>query len=202
MIAFLRGTVAESYPQRLILDVHGVGYEVIVPLSTFDRLNPLPGRELTLKTYLHVRENMQVLYGFATDAERDIFLLLIDRVSGIGPATAIAILGSLSVEQFKQAVVSGDVSGIARAKGVGKKTAERIVLELKDKVGLAAHLGGPGPGLHLPGGGGCGTGADCAGLQAGGITQGHCRPLERESGRRRGRVDPRRPALHELTIPL
>lgn len=139
MIAFLRGTVAESYPQRLILDVHGVGYEVIVPLSTFDRLNPLPGRELTLKTYLHVRENMQVLYGFATDAERDIFLLLIDRVSGIGPATAIAILGSLSVEQFKQAVaVSGDVSGIARAKGVGKKTAERIVLELKDKVGLAA----------------------------------------------------------------
>lgn len=81
MIAFLRGTVAESYPQRLILDVHGVGYEVIVPLSTFDRLNPLPGRELTLKTYLHVRENMQVLYGFATDAERDIFLLLIDRVS-------------------------------------------------------------------------------------------------------------------------
>ena len=95
MIAFLRGTVAESYPQRLILDVHGVGYEVIVPLSTFDRLNPLPGRELTLKTYLHVRENMQVLYGFATDAERDIFLLLIDRVSGIGPATAIAILGSL-----------------------------------------------------------------------------------------------------------
>ena len=128
MIAFLRGTVAESYPQRLILDVHGVGYEVIVPLSTFDRLNPLPGRELTLKTYLHVRENMQVLYGFATDAERDIFLLLIERVSGIGPATAIAILGSLSVEQFKQAVVGGDVSGIARAKGVGKKTAERIVL--------------------------------------------------------------------------
>lgn len=142
MIAFLRGTVAESYPQRLILDVHGVGYEVIVPLSTFDRLNPLPGRELTLKTYLHVRENMQVLYGFATDAERDIFLLLIDRVSGIGPATAIAILGSLSVEQFKQAVVSGDVSGIARAKGVGKKTAERIVLELKDKVGLAAQAAG------------------------------------------------------------
>ncbi len=121
MIAFLRGTVAESYPQRLILDVHGVGYEVIVPLSTFDRLNPLPGRELTLKTYLHVRENMQVLYGFATDAERDIFLLLIERVSGIGPATAIAILGSLSVEQFKQAVVGGDVSGIARAKGWARR---------------------------------------------------------------------------------
>ena len=143
MIAFLRGTVAESYPQRLILDVHGVGYEVIVPLSTFDRLNPLPGRELTLKTYLHVRENMQVLYGFATDAERDIFLLLIDRVSGIGPATAIAILGSLSVEQFKQAVVSGDVSGIARAKGVGKKTRltkARRELKAMGLLGRANHL--------------------------------------------------------------
>lgn len=183
MIAFLRGTVAESYPQRLILDVHGVGYEVIVPLSTFDRLNPLPGRELTLKTYLHVRENMQVLYGFATDAERDIFLLLIDRVSGIGPATAIAILGSLSVEQFKQAVVSGDVSGIARAKGVGKKTAERIVLELKDKVGLGRYVGGPGAGRHLPGSGGCGAGVDCARVQAGGVPQGDRRPPERPSGR-------------------
>ena len=140
MIAFLRGTVAESYPQRLILDVHGVGYEVIVPLSTFDRLNPLPGRELTLKTYLHVRENMQVLYGFATDAERDIFLLLIERVSGIGPATAIAILGSLSVEQFKQAVVGGDVSGIARAKGVADPTRLRIINVLNEESLSVAEL--------------------------------------------------------------
>ncbi len=138
MIAFLRGVVAEAYPQRIVLDVHGVGYDVTVPLSTVDSLNPAPGRELTLKTYLHIRENLQELYGFATDAERDIFLLLIERVSGIGPATAIAILGALPVERFKQAVVNGDVNGIARAKGVGKKTAERIILELKDKVGLAA----------------------------------------------------------------
>lgn len=137
MIAFLRGKVAESYPQRLVLDVNGVGYEVFVPVSTFDKLNPYEGKEVTLKTYFHIRENIQVLYGFSTDAERDVFRLLIDRVSGIGPATAIAILGSLSVEQFKQAVVSGDVGVIARAKGVGKKTAERIVLELKDKVGVA-----------------------------------------------------------------
>lgn len=137
MIAFLRGKVAESYPQRLVLDVNGVGYEVFVPISTFDKLNPYEGKEVTLKTYFHIRENIQVLYGFSTDAERDVFRLLIDRVSGIGPATAIAILGSLSVEQFKQAVVSGDVGVIARAKGVGKKTAERIVLELKDKVGVA-----------------------------------------------------------------
>ena len=187
MIAFLRGTVAESYPQRLILDVHGVGYEVIVPLSTFDRLNPLPGRELTLKTYLHVRENMQVLYGFATDAERDIFLLLIERVSGIGPATAIAILGSLSVEQFKQAVVGGDVSGIARAKGVGKKTAERIVLELKDKVGLAATWEAQAQGATSQAAGD----AELA-LIALGFKQ------VEPSGCRRGRADTRRFAFHEL----
>jgi Holliday junction DNA helicase RuvA len=138
MIAFLRGVVAEALPQRIVLDVHGVGYEVLVPLSTFDALNPLPGKELTLKTYLHIRENMQVLYGFATDAEKDIFMLLIDRVSGIGPTTAMAILGSMNVDQFKASVVNSDARLIAKAKGVGKKTAERIILELKDKVGLGA----------------------------------------------------------------
>lgn len=138
MIAFLRGTVAEALPQCLVLDVNGVGYEVQVPLSTYDSINPLPGQVVTLKTHLHIRENAQVLYGFATDAERDIFRLLIERVSGIGPATAISILSGLNVSSFKAAVVGGDVQAIARAKGVGKKTAERIVLELKDKVGLAA----------------------------------------------------------------
>lgn len=138
MIAFLRGIVAEAMPQCLVLDVNGVGYEVQVPLSTFDQINPIEGQVVTLKTHLHIRENAQVLYGFATDAERDIFRLLIERVSGIGPATAISILSGLNVSSFKAAVASGDVQAIARAKGVGKKTAERIVLELKDKVGLAA----------------------------------------------------------------
>ncbi len=138
MIAFLRGIVAEAMPQCLVLDVNGVGYEVQVPLSTFDAVNPMEGKSVTLKIHMHVRENAQVLYGFATDAERDIFRLLIDRVSGIGPATAISILSGLNVGAFKQAVVSGDVQAIARAKGVGKRTAERIILELKDKVGLAS----------------------------------------------------------------
>lgn len=138
MIAFLRGTVAEAMPQCLVLDVNGVGYEVQVPLSTYDQINPMEGQVVTLKTHLHIRENAQVLYGFATDAERDIFRLLIERVSGIGPATAISILSGLNVSSFKAAVAAGDVQAIARAKGVGKKTAERIVLELKDKVGLAA----------------------------------------------------------------
>lgn len=138
MISFLRGTVEEAMPQCLVVDVNGVGYEVQVPLSTFDALNPMEGQPVKLKIHMHVRENAQVLYGFATDAERDIFRLLIDRVSGIGPATAISILSGLNVNTFKAAVVNGDVQAIARAKGVGKRTAERIVLELKDKVGLAS----------------------------------------------------------------
>lgn len=138
MIAFLHGKVVEALPQRIILDVHGVGYEVQVPLSTFDKLNPLPGQELTLRTHLHIRENAQTLYGFATESEKDIFLLLIDRVSGIGPAIAMSVLGGLNVDSFKAAVVNGDARAIASAKGVGKKTAERIILELKDKIGLAA----------------------------------------------------------------
>ncbi len=138
MIAFLRGTVAEALPQCLVLDVNGVGYEVQIPLSTFDALNPMVGQPVTLKTHLHLRENVQMLYGFASDAERDIFRLLIERVSGIGPATAISILSGMPISAFKSAVVSGDVQAIARAKGVGKKTAERIVLELKDKIGVAS----------------------------------------------------------------
>ena len=138
MISFLRGTVAEALPQCLILDVGGVGYEVQIPLSTFDHINPMEGQTVILKTHLHIRENAQILYGFATDAERDIFRLLIERVSGIGPATAISILSGLNVNAFKAAVAAGDSQSIARAKGVGKKTAERIVLELKDKIGLAA----------------------------------------------------------------
>ena len=133
-------------PQCLVVDVNGVGYEVQVPLSTFDALNPMEGQPVKLKIHMHVRENAQVLYGFATDAERDIFRLLIDRVSGIGPATAISILSGLNVNTFKAAVVNGDVQAIARAKGVGKRTAERIILELKDKlrISVTLDLGGEG----------------------------------------------------------
>ncbi len=138
MIAFIRGRVAEALPQCLVLDVNGVGYEVQIPLSTFDALNPMEGQTVMLKTHLHIRENAQVLYGFASDAERDMFRLLIERVSGIGPATAISILSGLPISSFKAAVVGGDVQAIARAKGVGKKTAERIILELKDKIGVAS----------------------------------------------------------------
>ncbi len=137
VIARLRGTVLEAYPNRLVVDVHGVGYEVHVPLSTFDRLHAAEGLPVDLRTHLHIRETAQTLYGFASEEERDVFLLLIDRVSGIGPAIAMAVLSGMPVPHFKTAVVSGDVTALSRIKGIGKKTAERIVLELKDKVGVA-----------------------------------------------------------------
>ena len=136
MIARLRGKVIEAYPNRLVVDVHGVGYEVIVPLSTFDRLHAAEGLEVDLRTHLHIRETMHTLYGFATEEERDVFLMLIDRVSGIGPAIAMAVLSGMPVTRFKSCVVAGNTVELSRIKGIGKKTAERIVLELKDKVGV------------------------------------------------------------------
>ena len=136
MIARLRGEVVEALPNRLVVDAGGVGYQVFIPVSSFDQLNPREGMEITLLTHLHVRENAQTLSGFSTSEERDIFLLLVDRVGGIGPATAMAVLSGMPVERFKQAVVESDVKGLSAIKGLGKKTAERIVLELKDKVGI------------------------------------------------------------------
>ena len=136
MIARLRGRVWEAYPNRLVVDVQGVGYEAQVPLSTFDRLHASEGIEVDLRTHLHIRETAHTLYGFATEEERDVFLMLIDRVSGIGPSIAMAVLSGMPVNRFKQCVVAGDVTELSRIKGLGKKTAERIVLELKDKVGV------------------------------------------------------------------
>jgi holliday junction DNA helicase RuvA len=136
MIARLRGKVIEAYPNRLVIDVHGVGYEVLVPLSTFDHLHAAEGMEVDLRTHLQIRETAHTLYGFATEEERDVFLMLIDRVSGIGPAIAMAVLSGMPVSRFKSCVVSANVAELSRIKGLGKKTAERIVLELKDKVGV------------------------------------------------------------------
>jgi len=137
MIACLKGQVLENLPNRLLLDVNGVGYQILIPLSTFDRLSPVIGQEVLVQTYLHVRENLMVLYGFATTEEKDLFLLLIERVTGIGPSIGMAILSGMPVEDFKGAVVNGDLAVLSKVKGLGKKTAERIVLELKDKVGVA-----------------------------------------------------------------
>ena len=136
MITFLRGRLVTSLPDRACLDVGGVGYEVRIPLSTYDRLGET-GREITVLTHFQVREDEQALYGFATDDERDLFRLLINRVTGVGPKMGLAILSGMSVSDFKRNVVSGDTAALSRISGVGKKTAERIILELKDKVGVA-----------------------------------------------------------------
>lgn len=137
MIARLRGKVIEAFPNRLVVDVGGVGYEVHVPISTFDRLRAAEGVEVDLRTHLHIRETAHTLYGFATEEERDVFLMLVERVSGIGPAIAMAVLSGMPVTRFKSCVVQGNAKELSTIRGLGKKTAERIILELKDKVGVA-----------------------------------------------------------------
>lgn len=122
---------------QVAVDVNGVGYEVIVPLSTLESLGK-PGDTILILTHDHVREQEHTLFGFRTAEERDLFRLLIDRVTGVGPKLALSVLSGMPVEEFKASVVKGDVKAISRIKGVGTKTAERMVLELKDKVGVAA----------------------------------------------------------------
>lgn len=137
MITHLAGTLVESLPTQIVVDVGGVGYHLLIPLSSYDKLPPA-GSQLKILTHLAVREDAHVLYGFATAAERDLFRLLINHVSGIGPKTALDVLSGTTVQSFKAAVVAGDIAALSRIKGIGKKTAERIVVELKDKVGIAA----------------------------------------------------------------
>ena len=137
MISFLEGVLEEALPTQIVVNVHGVGYHVMIPLSSFERLSS-PGSRIKLLTHLVVREDSHVLYGFGTRAERDLFRLLTQYVSGVGPKLALAILSGMSVELFKASVVSGDIAAISRVSGVGKKTAERVILELKDKLGIAA----------------------------------------------------------------
>ncbi len=144
MIARLRGEIWETLPGRLVVGAGGVGYLVLVPMSSYDALNPVIGETVDLRTYQHVRENALTLYGFSSEDERDLFLLLIDRVSGIGPAIAMSILSGMPTGAFKQGVVAGDAAALSRIKGLGKKTAERIILELKDKVGVTATWEGGG----------------------------------------------------------
>ena len=137
MITFLHGRLVHALPTQATVDVNGVGYEVFIPVSSFDKLPPA-GQAVEILTHLHVREDVQVLYGFMTAPERDLFRLLVNHVSGIGPKLALAVLSGMSVGNFKAAVVNSDVASLSKISGLGKKTAERIVLELKDKVGVAA----------------------------------------------------------------
>jgi holliday junction DNA helicase RuvA len=134
MITFLHGKLVEVLPTQVTVDVNGVGYAVLIPLSSFDKL-PAPGSEVKLLTHLAVREDSHVLYGFMTSAERELFRMLINTVSGIGPRIALNILSGMNPTAFRGAVASGDIKALSQISGVGKKTAERIVVELKDKIG-------------------------------------------------------------------
>lgn len=136
MISFLHGKLVAALPTQVTVDVHGVGYDVLIPLSSFDKL-PAPGGEVRLLTHLAIREDAHVLYGFATAAERDLFRMLINTVSGIGPKIALNVLSGMNPIAFRGAVASGDVKALSAISGVGRKTAERIVVELKDKIGAA-----------------------------------------------------------------
>jgi Holliday junction DNA helicase RuvA len=136
MITFLHGKLLEALPTHVVIDVHGVGYEALIPLSSFDKL-PQPGGDVKLLTQLIVREDAHVLYGFMSEAERELFRMLINSVSGIGPKTALNILSGMNPVAFRGAVSGGDVKALSQISGVGKKTAERIVVELKDKIGMA-----------------------------------------------------------------
>lgn len=136
MISFLHGKLVDALPTQVTVDVHGVGYEVLIPLSSFDKL-PAPGGEVRLLTHLAVREDAHVLYGFATAAERELFRMLINTVSGIGPKIALNVLSGMNPVAFRGAVANGDVKALSSISGVGRKTAERIVVELKDKIGAA-----------------------------------------------------------------
>ncbi len=149
MITQLRGLLIHALPTQAIIDVQGIGYEVLIPMSTYDKL-PAPDQPCTLLTHLIVREDAHILYGFATADERDLFRLLIHNVSGIGPRTALQILNALSTEQFRTAVIQGDSTLISKIKGIGKKTAERIIIELRDKVGISATWQASAASQHTP----------------------------------------------------
>ncbi|MCI0535167.1 MAG: Holliday junction branch migration protein RuvA, partial [Verrucomicrobiales bacterium] len=122
MITFLHGKLVEALPTQVIVDVHGVGYDVLIPLSSYDKL-PAPGNDVKLLTHLAVREDAHVLYGFMTAPERDMFRLLINTVSGIGPKIALNVLSGMSVTAFRGAVAISDVKALSQISGVGKKTA-------------------------------------------------------------------------------
>ena len=136
MISFLKGTLVDALPTQIAIEVNGIGYELLIPLSSYDKL-PEPGQPVKVLTHLAIREDAHVLYGFMTGAERDLFRLLINTVSGIGPKIALNVLSGMNVTAFRGAVANGDVKALSQISGVGKKTAERIVVELKDRIGAA-----------------------------------------------------------------
>jgi Holliday junction DNA helicase RuvA len=149
MISRLSGLVAEKTPSRIVVDVGGVGYDVLVPLSTFYVLGE-PGAAVTLRIHTHVREDVIALYGFVTRLEQDLFERLI-AINGIGPKLALAVLSGIEPAELIRAVRTQDVARLTGIPGVGKKTAERIGLELKDRLPSSLQALGPAPAVSTPG---------------------------------------------------
>jgi len=142
MIGILRGTLAAKAPTTAVVDVNGVGYDLQVPVSTFEAIG-VPGSPVTLYTHLHVREDALVLYGFATTEEREIFRLLIG-VSGIGPKMAQGILSGIPVTELREHIAGGNLNALTAIPGVGRKIGERLILELRDKVGKTESMAAAG----------------------------------------------------------
>jgi Holliday junction DNA helicase RuvA len=132
MIAFVEGTLVEKHPTRVVVNVQGLGYELFIPLSSYDRLPPL-GQTVHLLTHEHIREDDHRLFGFMTEAERRMFLLL-TSISGIGPKLALCALSGMTVRELKRAIVENDVKRLSSVSGIGRKTGERIIVELRDKL--------------------------------------------------------------------
>jgi Holliday junction DNA helicase RuvA len=134
MIAYIKGELMAAYPEQIIVDRGGIGYEISVPLSVVNELPPV-GETVKIYTYLYVREDAMRLYGFLAKEDLEIFKLLI-TVSGIGPKGGLGILSAISPDELKFAILAGDTKGIAKAPGIGAKTAGKLILELKDKISL------------------------------------------------------------------
>ena len=147
MIGRLRGILLEKHPPYLLLEVNGVGYDLEAPISTFYKL-PETGQEITLYTHLAVREDAHTLYGFAAMEERTLFRNLI-KVSGIGAKLALLILSGMSVDSFARCVQEGDTAALTRLPGVGKKTAERLIVEMRDRIGTLELGEGSGAGRRI-----------------------------------------------------
>lgn len=142
MIGYVRGIVTHLFKESCYVDVHGVGYLVYVPTTTRQQL--IEGQEVTLFTYLNVREDAMQLYGFWTEDEYELFILLIS-VSGIGPKVGLGILSGMTPKAFKLAVINGQVQQLTKLPGIGKKSAERLVLELKDKLAKMTRISTAAP---------------------------------------------------------
>ncbi len=143
MITSVTGTLVSATPLSAIIETGGLGYEIHIPVTTAERL-PLPGQRAKLHTFAVYREDSQTLYGFSSEEERDFFRLLVEKVTGVGPKMALSVLSKLSLATLKNAIVAGDVGLLAKCPGIGRKTAERLVIELRDKLN-PAELGAVAP---------------------------------------------------------